>query len=227
VAAAGSSEPLSAPVGVAFGQPQAGPVGHQVELGRPAVADGHRAQVHSLVVQHDHLGDDALLHPVVAGHLDDCRVFSHGPRLDSLIVIEPGHVRNEALDDEHPSRPERARHVAEAIGLQFLAEQAEQRVEHQVHQPEPAADRYPGHIADGHRDRLTAWLGPQPLYHRGRCVYPFHSDPPGRQGQRHPARPDAQLKHPPVPGQARQELHRGSRVHVLVVVVITAAHRSP
>ena len=113
-----------------------------------------------------------------------------------------------------------ARHAGEALGLPCLAEQAEQRVEHQVHQPEPAADRHPGHVCDGDRDRLTARLGPQPFCHRGRGINPFHHDPPGRQRQRDPAGPDGQLQHPPVPGQAGQELHRGPWVHVPVVVVI-------
>jgi len=63
-------------------------------------------------------------------------------------------------------------------------------------------------------------LGPQPFRHRGRGINPFHDDPPGRQRQRDPAGPDGQLQHPPVPGQAGQELHRGPWVHVPVVVVI-------
>ena len=54
-----------------------------------------------------------------------------------------------------------------------------------------------------------ARLGPQPFHHRGRCVNPLHGDPPGRQRQRDPAGPDGQLQHPPVSGQAGQELHRG------------------
>jgi hypothetical protein len=192
----------------------------QVELGRPAVADDHRAQLHPLGVYRDHLGSHALPRLVVAGHLDDRRVHSYGPRLDPLVVVEPGHVRNEALDDERPFRLEHSRHVAEALRLPFLAEQAEQRVEHQVHQPEPAADGYLGHVTHGDRDRLPARLCPQPLHHRGRGVDPLHSDPPGRQRQRHPACPDGQLQHAPVPGQAGQELHRTPRVHVPVVVVV-------
>jgi hypothetical protein len=110
--------------------------------------------------------------------------------------------------------------AAEALRLPRLAEQAEQRVEHQVHQPEPAAGRHLGHVSHGDRDRLAARLGPQPFHHRGRCVNPFHGDPPGRQRQRDPSRPDGQLQHPPVSGQAGHELHRGPRVHLPVVVVI-------
>lgn len=45
VAVAGRSEWPTVPVGVAFGEPQAGPVGHQVQLSRPAVADGYRPQM--------------------------------------------------------------------------------------------------------------------------------------------------------------------------------------
>jgi hypothetical protein len=86
-------------------------------------------------------------------------------RLDPLVVVEPGQVRDEALEDEHPARIEHARHVAEVLRLPRLAEQAEQRVEHQVHQPEPAADRHLGHVSQGDRDRLTARLGPHPFHH--------------------------------------------------------------
>jgi hypothetical protein len=39
------------------------------------------------------------------------------------------------------------RHAAEALGLLRLAEQAEQRVEYQVHEPERAADLHLGHVA--------------------------------------------------------------------------------
>jgi len=141
-------------------------------------------------------------------------------RLDPLVVVEPGQVRDEALEDEHPARIEHARHVAEALRLPRLAEQAEQRVEHQVHQPEPAANRHLGHVSQGDRDRLAARLGPQPFHHRSRCVNPFHGDPPGSQRQRDPAGPDGQLQYPPVSGQAGQELHRGPWVHLPVVVVI-------
>src|SRR5437899_3099604 len=89
-----------------------------------------------------------------------------------------------------------ARHAGEALRLPRLAEQAEQRVEHQVHQPEPAADRYLGHVTDGDRDRVAAGLSPQPFHHRGRGVKPLYGDPAGGQRQRDPARPDGQLQHP-------------------------------
>jgi hypothetical protein len=177
--------------------------------------------VHPLAIQGDHLGGDALPHPVVDGHLDHRRVFGHRPGLDPLIVVEPGQVRHKALDDEQPARIKHARHTGEALCLPRLAEQAEQRIEHQVHQPEPAADRHLSHVAHGDRDRLPARLGPQPLHHRSRGINPLHRDPPGRQRQRHPPGPDSQLQHPPVPGQAGQELHRGRRVRMPVVVVIS------
>src|SRR5215472_15440969 len=178
----------------------------------------------ALCVEGDDLDGDPLLYHIVAGEFEDRRVLGHRSCLNALAPVEPGEVGYEAFDDKHPARAEHTSDVAETLSLPGLAEQAEQRVEDQIHQAERPSGRDLSHVADDDGDRLTTRLGPQPFYHRGGGVDPLHRGPPGGQRQRDPAGADRQLEHPAISGQPGEELHSEPWVHVGEVFVI---HPSP
>ena len=92
------------------------------------------------------------------------------------------------------------RDVAETLRLPVLAEQAEQRVEDQVHQAERPGGGDLSHVPDHDRDRRAARLGPQPRHHRLGGVDPLHRDPPGGQRERDPAGADRQFQRAVVSG---------------------------
>jgi len=219
VLTAGRIEWPPVPAAVTVSEAKPGLAGHQVQFARPAVADGYRPQVNTVPVQRDDLGGDTLLHGIMTRKLEDRGILCHRQCLDSL-ARSKGQVRDEAFDDEHPVWVEDLRHVLEALGLACLAEQAEQRVGDQIHQPERTADPDLRHVADGDRDRFSARLGPQPPDHRLRSVNSLHDHATARQGQRYPAGPDRQFQHSSAVRQLGEEVHRRLRVKTAIAVVI-------
>lgn len=122
--AAAGVERLPVPVAVAFPQPQASLLSHQFQFAWPGVPERPGPQVCALPVDGDDLGGDPLPRRVVAGQFDNHGIFGHRSRLDALAPVEPGQVGDEAFDDEHPTRVQHARHVAQALSLPGLAKQA-------------------------------------------------------------------------------------------------------
>src|SRR5215468_12655762 len=109
----------------------------------------------TIAIQRDDLDGDALLLGIVTSKLEDRRILCHVHRLDPLVTVEPGNVRDEAFDDEHPVRVEHPSHIPEAVGLTCLAEQTKQRIEDEVHEPERAGSSDLGHVPDHDGYRVT------------------------------------------------------------------------
>src|SRR5262249_4523965 len=176
----------------------------------------------TIAVQRDNLDGDTLLLGIMTRKLEDRRIFSHIYRLDSLITVEPGDVRDEAFDDEHPVRVKYPGHIPEAVGLTCLVEQAKQRIGYQIHQPERADNSDLRHVANRDGYRVTARLGPHPANHRFRSVNALDPHSAASQWKRDPAGPNPQLQNPSVPGQPGEKVSRRPRVAVAVMLVVNA-----
>ena len=100
------------------------------------------------------------------------------------------------LDDEQPARLEHLRDVAEAVDLACLAGQVEQRVEHQVREPERTRHRDVGHVADDSRDRRATRLRTHQLDHRRRTLDALYNYAALSQGYRHPTGADSEPEDP-------------------------------
>jgi heme-degrading monooxygenase HmoA len=91
---------FSSTIAVAFVEPQASLLGHQLQFAGPGVPQRHRPQAGALPVEGDDLRGDPLLRHIVAGQLEDHAVFGHRSPLDALAPVEPGQVGDEAFDDK-------------------------------------------------------------------------------------------------------------------------------
>lgn len=64
-------------------------------------------------------------------------------------------IQPRSLDDEHAVAGQVLGHVAEAAHLLRLGQQREERIEHEVHQPEAPVDGDVGEVAEGHRQAVA------------------------------------------------------------------------
>src|SRR5882757_9488725 len=80
-------ECLPAPAGPAVAQAQPGELGHQVELGRPRVAQPHRQQSDAVRAQRHVLGVDALTERVVLASVQDDFVDRDAVDVRALLAL--------------------------------------------------------------------------------------------------------------------------------------------
>ncbi len=81
-------------------------------------------------------------------------------------------------------------------------------------------DRHVGHVADDDGDAVATRLCTELFDHLGRRLDAFDGDATKRERQPHPAGSDGELEHPPVTGEAGEELDRGGRIGLRALVVV-------
>src|SRR5262249_47789571 len=147
-------ERLSVPAGPAVTQLESGELRHQVELGRPGVAEWDRPVLALPIGEFDVVAAVALRGVVEAVADDPC--WARPVSLDVLPGRKKAQVRDSGLDHEASAWGEVLGDVAEARDLRFLRGEVVDRVEYQVGHRECALNPGRGHVADGHADGLAA-----------------------------------------------------------------------
>ena len=131
-------ERLAPPPRPALAQRHPGEARHQVELGRPHVAERHRVQLELAVDDPVVVGDQALRRDVVLVEAEPRGVDVE--RADGLARRKPLELGDADLDHEAPARLEVRGDVAEARDLLVLGRQVHDRVEDEVRDGERPLD---------------------------------------------------------------------------------------
>src|SRR5215216_1117108 len=116
-----------------------------------------------------------IVPPYVEAHLIDADRLG----VDVLLVTQAVEIgRHERLDDKCAVVGEMGGYVLETAHLVVLRQEVEQRVEHDVDQAVAVRDRHVGEVTDGHRNLVTARLGPESGDHGRRKIDAGETDAP-------------------------------------------------
>jgi len=220
--AAVAGERLPIPAAPPLTQPHPGELGHQIELGRPHVAERCRRPLEVAVDEVEVMRRDDLRGHVVL--VDPPMRLAPVEDAERLAGRQPLEIGDQDLDHEAATRLQVRGDVPEAGDLRSLRRQVHDRVEHDVGQRERPPDPRGRHVTDRHVDTLGPRLLSQPGHHGARELDPVDRDATLGEWQRDPAGPDAQLERFPLACERSQEVddrrddrRRCDRCHVVVV----------
>ena len=114
--------------------------------------------------------------------------------LHALVRIEAREIGDETFEDEHTTRREPSRSVANARHLCGLRQEAIQRARHDVDERVVAVDIDVGEVTDRHRNVRAAGLGAHALDHRRRRLDAMDGDATPSERDRDAACADAELE---------------------------------
>ena len=117
-------------------------------------------------------------------------------RTQMLAIVEPGNVRDKAVDQEHAGLVQVRCDVRKAPDLLILGSEHEERVGDDEDEREAAFHVYVCEVSHGNRHGLSASLGPELIDHCLGRVYPVDLDPSGGEGKRIGPCPNPQLQSP-------------------------------